>query len=444
MSKLQRLSVLGLLVVLMATTLTVPVMAKKDVIRLWTYPVHKQYDQELAELLAKFHAQNPGVEVQVEVLSWAEGPQKFEVALNAGDPPDVYWWKLDAKYPKTGLMVPLDNYLSAEERADLLSVGLKGYTLDGKLWGIPLYVFIYTLGGNRELLDQANIDWRKIQRDGWTWDEFLDATKKLTRKLPDGRTQYGFVMPGYNSELLEMLMLNNGATDLVLPNGKLAWSQTKIAEAFTLIRKLMDNGMMPKECSGMSAGRRWELFNTWDTAMFGRGIPYFEVMSIQRAKDIADGTIAGKPINYVSLPFPYRAGQSPRTYGGSEGYCLFKQKKYQGEQHTANAAELLKFLTGPEAGAGACELAYPPVSSKGREMFKANLAALNPANVEFTVRQTQLINWRKPLPLDLAAKESRIISEAVLPIFQAVMAYEMSPEDAAAALIQRAERVLSR
>lgn len=444
MSKWQRLSVLAALMLLVAAAMTTPVLAKKDVVRLWTYPVHKQYDQELAGLLATFHAQNPDVEVQVEMLSWAEGPQKFEVALNAGDPPDVYWWKLDAKYPKTGLMVPMDGYLSKAERADLLEIGLNGYTLDGKLWGIPLYVFIYTLGGNRELLEEAKVDWRKIQREGWTWEEFIDAARKLTRKLPDGRTQYAFVMPGYNSELLEMLMLNNGATDLVIANGKLGWSQAKIAEAFALIRKLMDDGLMPKECSGMSAGRRWELFNTWDTAMFGRGIPYFEVMSNQRRADIAAGVATGKPINYISLPFPYHVGQAPRTYGGAEGYCLFKQKRYQGDQHTANAAKLLKFLTGPEAGAGACELAYPPVSANGREMFKANLASLNPENVAFTDRQTLLINWRKPLPLDLAAKESRIISEAVLPIFQAVMAYEMNPQDAAAALIQRAERVMSR
>ncbi|OPZ65661.1 MAG: hypothetical protein BWY85_00412 [Firmicutes bacterium ADurb.Bin506] len=37
-----------------------------------------------------------------------------------------------------------------------------------------------------------------------------------------------------------------------------------------------------------------------------------------------------------------------------------------------------------------------------------------------------------------------MLSEAVLPIFQAVMAYEMGPDEAAAALIQRAERVLAR
>ena len=444
MSKWQRLSALAMLVLLTATVFTAPAWAKNDVLRLWTYPVHQAYGPELDGMLAKFRAQNPGIDVQVEMLSWSEGPQKFEVALNSGDPPDVYWYKLDAKYPKTGLMVALDDYLTPEERADFSEEGLRGYTLDGKLWGIPLYVYIYTLGGNKALLEEANIDWRKIQREGWTWDEFMSVAKSLTKKLPDGRTQYAFVMPGYNSELLEMLMLNNGATDLVNAEGKLVWTKEKIAEAFTLIRSLMDNGYMPKECSGMSAGRRWELFNSWDTAMFGRGIPYFEVMSIQRRKDIEAGTVAGKPIDYVSLPFPHKAGQPAKVFGGSEGYTVFKQKKYQGDEHTANAVKLLKFLVGPEAGAGAVELAYPPVSKSAREKFKTNLAALNPDNVAFTDRQTKLINWRSPLPLDIAAKESRVLSEAVLPIFQAVMAYEMGPDEAAAALIQRAERVLAR
>lgn len=444
MKRTVRMIALALLVTCVLALMTVPAGAKKDVIKLWTYPVHKQYHQELPVLLEKFNALNPNIEVQYEILAWAEGPQKFEVALNAGDPPDVYWCKPDPKYVKTGLMVPLDAHISKEEREDYSEIGLSGFTVEGKLYGVPLYVFIYTLGGNRELLEEAGIDWRKIQRQGWTWDEFLATCHKLTKKLPDGRTQYGFVMPGYNSELWEMLMLNNNCPQIVLPDGKLGWTQEKTLEALKFIRRLMDEGVMPKEVSGMGAIKRWELFNSWDTAMFGRGIPYFEVMSLQRRKDIEDGKITGRPIDYVSLPFPYKAGAPPRTFGGVEGYSLFRQKKYQGDAHTANAAKLLKFLTGPEAGGGAVELAYLPVSKKGQELFKGQIAKLNPDNVAFTERQLSLIYWPTPIPLDLGAKESRIKSEVILPVFQALLAYEMTPQEAAEAFIQRATRILQR
>ncbi len=243
--------------------------------------------------------------VEYEFLAWNDGPQKFEIALNAGDPPDVYWCNPEPKYLKTGLLVPMDEYLTPDEKADYCQVTLKGFVIDGKLCGIPLHAGIWTFGGNRELLEAAKIDWRSVQRTGWTWDEFFEAAKKLTKKLPDGRTQYGFVMPGYNAELWEFLMLNNNAPQIVSPEGELLWTQEKVAEALRFVRKLMDSGVMPREVVGMSATKRWELFNSWDAAMFGRGIPYFEILCLQRRQDIANGKVSGRPIDYISLPIPH-------------------------------------------------------------------------------------------------------------------------------------------
>ncbi|NLM55403.1 MAG: extracellular solute-binding protein, partial [Firmicutes bacterium] len=341
----------------------------KDVIRVWTYPVYHGYDVELAGLVEQFEAENPDIDIEYEILSWLEGPQKFEVALNAGNPPDVFWGNPQPKYVQTGLVIDLYDFLSDEELAAYDKNLLDGFVIEGQLTGIPLYAGIWALGGNKALLEEAGIDWETIQVEGWTWDEFYSAVKKLTKTLPDGKKQWGFLMPGYNSELLEFLMLNNHAPQVIKADGTFGWEEERVLEAMQFIRKLMDEGLMPKEASGMASATSWEMFCNWDTAIQGRGIPYYDVMQKDRAADIAAGKIEGRPIEYVCLPIPHNEGAPQGTIVRVAGYSVFRQLRYQGDAHTANAVKVARYLTSDAAAGAAIELACLPSSLKGQEVF---------------------------------------------------------------------------
>lgn len=416
------------------------VYAKTDVIRLWTYPVYHGYDVELQGLVEQFEAEHPDIDVEYEILSWLEGPQKFEVALNAGNPPDVFWGNPQPKYVQTGLVVSLDDHFSSEDYSAYDKNLLDGYVIEGELRGIPLYAGIWALGGNKALLEEAGIDWRTVQVEGWTWDEFFEVAKKLTKPLTDGSKQWGFLMPGYNSELLEFLMLNNHANQIVSSDGTLKWNEDRVLEAFTLIRKLMDEGVMPKEASGMASATSWEMFNNWEVAIQGRGIPYYDVMSRDRAADIASGKKEGRPIEYVCLPIPHNQGAPQGVIVRVNGYSVFRQKRYQGDQHTANAIKLAKYLTSHVAAGAAIELACLPSSLKGQEVFDREVR-IEDYNNDFFKRQVAQINW-PAMPMKYSTAEARIRSEVILPTFQGVMAYEMTPEEAAKTLIDRANRIL--
>ena len=54
---------------------------------------------------------------------------------------------------------------------DTLKIG------DG-LYGLPAYCEVQCIGGNREFLEKAGIDWKSVQQNGWTYDEFREAIKK--------------------------------------------------------------------------------------------------------------------------------------------------------------------------------------------------------------------------------------------------------------------------
>lgn len=48
------------------------------------------------------------------------------------------------------------------------------------LYGFPAYMEVHALGGNREFLEQAGIDWKKVQKEGWTFEQFREDVKKAS------------------------------------------------------------------------------------------------------------------------------------------------------------------------------------------------------------------------------------------------------------------------
>ncbi|HEY3108625.1 MAG TPA: twin-arginine translocation signal domain-containing protein, partial [Chloroflexota bacterium] len=47
-------------------------------------------EPSIKQTIENFRKENPNVTIQLEMLNFDAGPQKFEVALRAGTPPDVY------------------------------------------------------------------------------------------------------------------------------------------------------------------------------------------------------------------------------------------------------------------------------------------------------------------------------------------------------------------
>lgn len=85
---------------------------KKDVVKVWTFPIEKRYQETFKELKSDFESKNKDVVIEVEELSWSEGMKKFDTAINAGTPPDIMFVSPSAKYVQTGLAVDIEKIYS--------------------------------------------------------------------------------------------------------------------------------------------------------------------------------------------------------------------------------------------------------------------------------------------------------------------------------------------
>ncbi|WP_284641826.1 ABC transporter substrate-binding protein [Paenibacillus silviterrae] len=405
---------------------------KPDTVKVWTYPVHATYEDDLKQLIADFNKTNPHIKVEYEMLSWAEGPKKFDVALNAGDPPDLYFHSVAGQYVNTGLALQLDKYMTKEIKDDYLPGTLELGQIQGKQYGLPIYQFQWAWGGNKRILEEAGIDWKKIQEKGWTWEEFNDAAKKLTKKLPDGSQQYGLVTDGTSLDFIQMLSRNAGMPDVLDKDGKFQWNDGRILDTLKFMENMIKDGIMPKESAALQPAKRTEMFYDSKAAIISKAIPYYDVIIQNRNKDIDAGKVKGEKIEFILLPVPHHKDHPAKTTMGGEGYVAFKQKNDKGEQHAKNTFLVMEALSGAKAGNSANELCLPFVRKSQAKEFegKGKASKTNLAAAEIMAKN-MVAPVELNLDVDKAAKMKQFNEQVVKPNFQAVLAGEKKAEQAA-------------
>ncbi|BCG58227.1 ABC transporter substrate-binding protein [Paenibacillus sp. URB8-2] len=401
----------------------------KDTVTVWTYPVHGTYEDELKGLVSAFETEHPNITVKTEMLSWAEGPQKFDVALNAGSPPDLYFHSVDGTYVNTGLALDLDPYMTDDIKNDYLPGTLELAQIGGKQYGLPLYQFEWGWGGNKRILEEAGVDWKSIQQNGWTWSQFTETAAKLTKKLANGSTQYGLVTDGTSLDFIEMLTRNNGMPDVLNEKGEFQWGDDRIKDTLSFIKNLIDKGYMPKETAAIAPAKRSDMFYAGQAAIISKAIPYYDVMIKNRNKDIDAGKVTGEKIDFVLLPVPHGDNAPAKTTMGAEGYIAFKQKNDKGEQHAKNTFTVMEYLSNAKAGNASNELVLPFVRKSQADMYAGK--ELGTADT-IAASKKMAENIQIPVTLSLdtakAAKMKQFKEQVVTPNIQALYSGEKTPE----------------
>lgn len=416
-----------------------------DTVKVWTYPVHANYEVDLKQLVADFNRTHPNIKVEYEVLSWAEGPKKFDVALNSGTPPDLYFSGMNGQYVNTGLALPIDGFLTDDLRKDFLPGTLETMQFGGKQYGLPLYQSLWGWGANKRILDEAGVDYKSIQENGWTWDEFLAAAQKLGKTLPDGNRQYALVTDGTSIDFLDMITRNAGLVDAVDEKGNFIWNDSRIEDAVRFISRLVTDGVLPRESVALQPAKRSEMFYAGQAAIISKAIPYYDVMIANRNKDIDAGKLQGEKIEYVQLPVPHSAAVKGYgvTTGGGEGYVAFTQKNGSSDAHKKNVFLVMEALSGAAAGNSANELCLPFVRHSQAKAFEGKGLA-NPIN--YTVSQKMRENLAPQVALsidvDKAGKLKQYREQVEKPVFQALLAGEKTPEAAVQELKTKGEQML--
>ena len=148
---------------------------------LW-HPGHK-YDT-YAEVIDSLKSAHPNLSVQWNVMQWPDIRRRLLAGFSAGNPPSVSEANPDwvAEFAQGGLLEPLTPYIARDGAAmgfpsDWDEEALIPARIKGTYYAIPLHYTCALLFYNKTLLDKAG-----ISHPPTTWDNFLQAAKKITTR----------------------------------------------------------------------------------------------------------------------------------------------------------------------------------------------------------------------------------------------------------------------
>ena len=149
-----------LLAAMMLLGMTSAFAEATDTITVMVPPVTGTYLDDIDTWANDFMAEHPEIKVEVIKTSWDDHNSKLNTMANAGEAPDIAEVSYSAigTYVELGLGVEIDQYMDAERLADYDQNALDYMSLDGHVYGLPLYITIQALGANKDMLEAAGVD----------------------------------------------------------------------------------------------------------------------------------------------------------------------------------------------------------------------------------------------------------------------------------------------
>lgn len=212
-------------------------------------------------------------------------------------------------------------------------------SVDGLLYGYPNEIDTYALNYNKRLFAEAG-----IAAPPKTWDEFLDAAKRLTKRDGDTVTQQGFGMinswaAGVVHPFASLLASNGGA---LIVDGKPALDSKQATETFALYETLIKDGYSSPEMATADAnttGPFLDNFVSGKTGMIIMANWWESALKAGMGEGFADIATAPIPVG--------PSGDKPRSISYS-WMTVVNANATPAQQEAAFA--FLDWLNGPDSG----------------------------------------------------------------------------------------------
>ena len=198
---------------------------------------------------ADFEKDNPNITVEYVTAPYGEIVNQVINMAGGGDKVDMIFGEISwiPTLEDSGLTVPVTDVLSSDFLADFYDNQLEACSINGKPYGIPMYVSPFVLYYNKDLFTKAGLDPENPPK---TYDEMLVAAEALSKlKTEDGNKVYAFgqttaSVPISGSSV--MAMINNFGGQVLDADGKLDVDTDAFKQAIEMLKTLDDKGYNPQ------------------------------------------------------------------------------------------------------------------------------------------------------------------------------------------------------
>jgi multiple sugar transport system substrate-binding protein len=351
-------------------------------VTLWMYPVisDQTKSQDFWTKVEKdFEAANSGIDAKIELQPWDGRQEKITTALAAGKGFDLVVLGPDQvpQYVEQGALAPVDGVLGADED-QFVDNALKAMSVDGKLYGIPIYHTSTLPVYNKALLAKAG-----ISEPPDTWDEIKAAAPKLGQQGVATLTYFGAPEETLNLTFYPFLWQNGG--QVFSPDNKsVAFNQPAGVEALQFLLDVQKAGGLqqgaatqksaPLESGPMATGKAaiMPIAQLSQLTAIGAGIG-------------ADNVVVGQPIE----------GKKRVSFGLPGGVVMAKRT-----ENAEAAKKLLAYLASPEVITGLTAASgfmpprsdvQPAATDPNAKLFADALPMLYPGDTHPKARQVMSV-----------------------------------------------------
>ena len=151
---------------------------------LFTYWGSPQEQEAVKNMVDDFNSKHDNITVKPQYISNTGYDEKVTTMLAGGNPPDIAYMGsgLAWKWAQDGQTLDLKQYVDADKETSTLLPNTT-YTFDnGKVMSTSLAISNILMYYNKKLFADAGVDAPPVTGEtAWTWDQFVEVAKKLTK-----------------------------------------------------------------------------------------------------------------------------------------------------------------------------------------------------------------------------------------------------------------------
>ncbi len=209
----------------------------------WIYPVGGWASEENVKSLIEAFTAETGIKVNLEWLAYADGDDKVNTAITAGNAPDLVMEgpeRLVANWGANGYMVDLSDMFDSTDKSEINPAALAACTsTDGKIYQYPMFITAHCMGINLDAFKAAGADqYLDLENHTWTTDNFIKAVEALNAHFGD--TVGAVYCKGQGGDQGTRALINNmyGGTFTNSEHTAYTWDDPKNVQALEQLKSM--------------------------------------------------------------------------------------------------------------------------------------------------------------------------------------------------------------
>ena len=306
----------------------------------------------------KFEAENPGIKLNLEVVSWNDVYTVVDTRITNDNAPDILNIDVFANYANDGLLMPVSEYCPDDLFEDFFPAFIEQSVIDDTVWAVPDLASARAMFYNVDILDEVGIEVPT------TWAELEDAAQAIIDFYDGEIYPWGIDMTTDEGQAAFAYYTWGNGGGFVDENGDWAVNSPENVEGIEFALGLVDKGFTNPN---PATETRYDLQD-----MFAAGKMAMLIAPNQLPTYVAD---KGGDINLATAGIPANEGKTGSSVGVMDRVMAFKDDDAP-DQAARNEAigKFLKFFYDPENYVGwvSMEGFLPAVNSAVEALVEAD------------------------------------------------------------------------